>query len=71
MNTERPNQTSKDKMPPSPPHAGDDAAATDGQQQHDEREAEDAVERRSQAIKDKSLGAPVTGMPGSTEPARR
>lgn len=32
---------------------------------------EDEMDRRNQSIKDRSIGAPVTGFPGTPKPARR
>jgi hypothetical protein len=53
-----------------PPRTGGAGAEADDEEVA-RRAGQEELERRQQAMQDKSLGAPVTGMPGGPKPARR
>lgn len=68
-----PDHSQKHDEPPTAPKprsAGPEFADDEREQQADHG-GEDDMARRNQSIQDRSLGAPVTGMPGTPKPARR
>ncbi len=62
----------RDEQPKAPqPQTAEPDLPEDDRERQADHGGEGEMARRNQSLKDTSLGAPVTGMPGTPKPARR